>query len=150
MYFSLGSDHILDIDLWVNERDRYSDQKIREMLRTMPDKTRVEYDMRGEITAFYVKWEELERLDDGEHNKGYVLDRMNNRLIFGDGLHMDVPRVTDDVAFKVRIRCCDGQLGNVEKGEIGEALTNFMFLSSVSNPYKAYGGSDMEKMERKH
>lgn len=147
MYFSLGSDHILDIDLWVNERDRHSDQKIREMLRTMPDQTRVEYDMRGEITAFYVKWEELERLDDGEHNKGYVLDRMNNRLIFGDGLHMDVPRVTDDVAFKVRIRCCDGQLGNVEKGEIGEALTNFMFLSSVSNPYKAYGGSDMEKMD---
>ncbi|MDY3818709.1 MAG: hypothetical protein SO019_06600 [Lachnospiraceae bacterium] len=147
MYFSLGSDHILDIDLWVNERDRHSAKEMKEMIRTMSDQVRPEYDMQGEISNFYVKWEEVERLDDGEHKRGYVLDRMNNRLLFGDGLHMDVPRVTDDVAFKVRVRCCDGQLGNVGKGEINEAHTNFMFLNTVSNPFKAYGGSDMEKME---
>lgn len=147
MYFSLGSDHILDIDLWVNERDRHPAKEMKEMVRMMPDRVRAEYDMRGEITAFYVKWEEVERLDDGENLRGYVLDRMNNRLIFGDGIHTEVPRVTDDVAFKVRVRCCDGQLGNVEKGEINDVHTQFMFLNSVSNPFKAYGGSNMETLD---
>ena len=147
MYFSLGSDHILDIDLWVNERDRHSVKEMKEMIRLMPDRVRAEYDVRGEITAFYVKWEELERLDDAEEKRGYALDRMNNRLIFGDGIHTEVPRVTDDVAFKVRVRCCDGQLGNVGKGEINDIHTQFMFLNTVSNPFKAYGGSNMETME---
>lgn len=147
MYFTLGTDHILDVDVWVNERDRYSVKQMQQMLRTMPERVRAEYGIRGEISAFYVRWEELERLDDGQHDRGYVLDRMNNRLIFGDGLHIDVPRVTDDVAFKVRIRCCDGQIGNVEKGAINEAHAQFMFLNTVSNPFKAYGGSNMETLE---
>ena len=147
MNFMLGTDHILDVDVWVNERDRHSTRQMQQMQKEFPDLVRVEYDMRGEISAFYVKWEELERLDDGLHENGYLLDRMNNRLIFGDGLHIDVPRVTDDVAFKVRIRCCDGQLGNVEKGMINEANAQFMFLNGVSNPYKAYGGSNMESID---
>ncbi len=147
MYFMLGTDHILDVDVWVNERDRHTAKQMQHLLHVMPDQVRAEYDMRGEISAFYVKWEELERLDDGQHERGYVLDRMNNRLIFGDGLHIDVPRVTDDVAFKVRIRCCDGQLGNVGKGAINEARAQFMFLNTVSNPFKAYGGSNMETLE---
>lgn len=147
MYFSLGSDHILDIDLWVNERDRHPAKEMKEMVRSMPDRVRAEYDMRGEITAFYVKWEEVERLDDGEELRGYVLDRMNNRLIFGDGIHTEVPRITDDVAFKVRVRCCNGQMGNVGKGEINDLHTQFMFLNSVSNPFKAYGGSNMETID---
>ncbi|MDD6038849.1 MAG: hypothetical protein PUD20_08665 [bacterium] len=147
MYFTLGADHILDADVWVNEKNRHSVKQMQEMLRMNPEQVRAEYDMRGEITAFYVKWEELERLDDETHERGYLLDRMNNRLIFGDGLHIEVPRVTDDVAFKVRVRCCDGALGNVEKGEINEAHAQFMFLNSVSNPFKAYGGSNMETLE---
>ncbi len=147
MSFVLGTDHILDVDVWVNERDRHSTQKMQQLLREHPEKVRAEYDMRGGISAFYVKWEELERLDDGEHERGYLLDRMNNRLIFGDGLHIDVPRVTDDVAFKVRIRCCDGALGNVESAQINDVYAQFMFLNGVSNPYKAYGGSNMESLE---
>lgn len=147
MYFSLGTDHILDIDLWVNERDRHSVKEMKEMARAMSERVRVEYDMRGEITAFYVKWEEVERLDDGEQVRGYVLDRMNNRLIFGDGVHTEVPRVTDDVAFKVCVRCCHGQLGNVGKGEINDVHSQFMFLNTVSNPFKAYGGSNMETID---
>lgn len=147
MYFTLGSDHILDADVWVNERDRHTTKQMQQMLRTMPDRVRAEYDMRGEISAFYVKWEELERLDDEQHDRGYVLDRMNNRLLFGDGLHMDVPRVTDDVAFKVRVRCCDGQLGNVDKNTINDVHAQFMFLNTVNNPFKAYGGSNMETLE---
>ena len=147
MYFTLGSDHILDVDVWVNERDRHSTRQMQQMLRTIPNRVRAEYDMRGEISAFYVKWDEVERLDDEQYDRGYVLDRMNNRLLFGDGLHMDVPRVTDDVAFKVRIRCCDGQLGNVEKDTINEVHAQFMFLNTVTNPFKAYGGSNMETLE---
>ena len=147
MSFTLGTDHILDVDVWVNERDRYPKRTMMEMLRTMPERVRVEFDARGEVTAFYVKWEERERLDDERYTSGYVLDRMNNCLLFGDGIHMDIPRVTDDVAFKVRARCCDGQRGNVGRGMVCEARDQIMFLDTVSNPFKAYGGSDMENMD---
>ncbi|MBO5246152.1 MAG: hypothetical protein J6B28_02705 [Eubacterium sp.] len=147
MFFTLGTDHILDIDLWVNERDRYTKNEVKEMLRTSPDTVRVEYDTRGEISALYIKWRELERLDDDAYDKGYILDRMNNRLIFGDGVHLEIPRVTDDVAFKVRIRCCEGAIGNVEAGMINDAQAQFLFLNSITNPFKAYGGSNMENLD---
>lgn len=147
MSFALGTDRILDIDLWVNERDRYTAAEMQQMLAKQPERVRAEYDSRGEIRSFYVKWEELERLDDTDHTRGYVLDRMNNRLMFGDGVHMEVPRVTDDVAFRVRVRCCEGQLGNVTEGMINDVQSQFMFLNSVTNPYRAYGGSNMENLD---
>lgn len=147
MQFSLGTDRILDIDLWVNERDRHTGKEMQQMLADTPDEVRAEYDSRGEIVAFYVKWKERERLDDSDEKKGYVLDRMNNRLLFGDGISMDVPRVTDHVAFKVRVRCCEGQLGNVDAGMISGVQSQFLFLNTVSNPYHAYGGSNMETMD---
>ncbi|MCD7738361.1 MAG: hypothetical protein LUH58_04885 [Lachnospiraceae bacterium] len=148
MEVNLGVSHILDVELWVNEKDTLSHPMMQRMLREMPDEVRAEYDMLGEFSSFYVRWKETDRLDFPESRRCYVLDRMNSRLIFGDGIHADFPRVTTDVSFRTIIRRCAGGDGNVEEGQINDSMGNLMFVGEINNPVKAYGGSSMETLER--
>lgn len=111
MSVNLGVPYILDLDLWVNEKGKYSRQQMVQMMREHPDEVRAEYDILGEISSFYVRWQEADQLDDPPSRRSYMLDRMNSRLIFGDGIHSEIPRVLDDVAFKAVIRRCNGSEG---------------------------------------
>lgn len=147
MTVNLGVSNILDMDLWVNEMGKYSRQQMLRMMKESPDTVRGEYDILGEISSFYVKWQEADQLDDPPSRRSYLLDRMNNRLIFGDGIHGDIPSVLDDVAFKATIRCCNGKEGNVEPGAVNDSLENLMFVDSIFNPVKAYGGSSIEDLD---
>uniref|UniRef100_UPI0040576D0F hypothetical protein n=1 Tax=Agathobacter sp. TaxID=2021311 RepID=UPI0040576D0F len=146
MKIPLGVADILDMDVWVNERDCFSKSQMLQMLKETPEQVRVEYDMWGEISSFYVKWTETERFDDSLSRRCYMLDRMNSILVFGDGVQTEIPRVLDDVAFRAVIRCCNGEKGNVAAGQIHTAMNNLMFVDAIINPAKAYGGSSMESM----
>jgi len=147
MEVGLGVSHILDLDLWVNERGQLSRSQMERMMREEPESVRAEYDIMGDISAFYVKWEEADQLEDVPSDRLYMLDRMNSRLVFGDGIHVKLPAVLDDVAFKAVIRCCNGQEGNVDAGRINDVMGNLMFVDQIYNPVKAYGGSSIETLE---
>lgn len=147
LWVNLGVPHILNIDLWVNESDQLSRPQMLRMLKEDPELVRAEYDILGDISAFYVKWQEADQLDDVPSSRFYMLDRMNSRLIFGDGIHVKIPTVLDDVAFKAVIRCCNGQEGNVAAGRINDVMGNLMFVDQIYNPVKAYGGSSIETIE---
>ncbi|MCC8162095.1 MAG: hypothetical protein LIO86_02740 [Lachnospiraceae bacterium] len=147
MEVSLGVSHILDVELWVNEKNTLSRPLMQRMLRETPDEVRAEYDMLGEVSSFYVRWREADRLDFPESRRSFLLDRMNSRLIFGDGVHADFPRVTNDVAFRTVIRRCAGSEGNVEPGQINGSMGSLMFIGEIHNPAKAYGGSSMETLD---
>ncbi|MCD8130229.1 MAG: hypothetical protein LUE16_02945 [Lachnospiraceae bacterium] len=147
MEIDLGVSNILDVELWVNEKNTVSRPMMRRMLKEAPDEVRAEYDIMGEVTSFYVRWQEADRLDFAPQRRCYLLDRMNSVLTFGDGIHTDFPRVTDSVAFRAVIRCCCGQDGNVEPGQINSAMGNLMFINEITNPVKAYGGSSMESLQ---
>lgn len=143
----LGIDHVLDVELWVNEKNSFSRSQMQEMIETQPDLVRAEYDIYGEISAFYVKWQETDQLDSPSSKRCYVLDRMNNSICFGDGIRSYIPKVVDDVAFRAVIRRCDGQAGNVGAGKINSAMGNLMFVDRIYNPIKAFGGTDVESLE---
>ena len=147
MQFPLGVNNILNVDVWVNEKGRHSRDMMQQMLHNPELEVRAEYDIRGEISAFYVKWKEAEQLDGSAGTRCYALDRMNNMLIFGDGVHTDIPRVLDDVAFKATVHCCNGQMGNVGAGRISSTGSSLVFIDGVINPVRAYGGSNMESFE---
>ncbi len=147
MTVNLGVSNILDVDLWVNEKGKFSRQQMQRMMKENPETVRGEYDILGEISSFYVKWQEVDQLEDPPSSRSYILDRMNSCLIFGDGIHGDIPSVVDDVGFKVVIRCCNGKEGNVESGAINDSLENLMFVDSIFNPVKAYGGSSIEDLD---
>ena len=147
MRFTISATGILDASVWVNEMGRYSQEKMREMKNDDPDGIRIEEDMTGVITSFFVLWHETDRLETSDDPRVYLLDRLSNELIFGDGITTWIPRVTDDVAIKFSVRCCDGAAGNVEADTIKEPMGNLTFIGDITNPNKSYGGSNIESLD---
>ncbi len=143
-HFSLGRKSILDAEVWVNEKRSILKEEIDRMLSEQPEDIRVEHDMLGGISAVYVKWQETAGFDTASDPRSYMIDRMNGELIFSDGVKAKMPRVTDDVAFKVRVRTSDGAAGNVEPDAIHETVGTELYIDRVYNPVRAYGGADME------
>ena len=149
LIFPLHMEGILDAEVWVNEKNEFSVEVMEKMLETMPEKVRVERNYLGEISEFYVKWEETDQFYGSKpEDRHYILDRMNSRILFGDGVHVRVPKNTDDVVFTVQLRCCRGSKGNVPAGSIVESSSNWLFVQNIYNPEAAFGGSNMETMER--
>ena len=147
MRFAIGATGILDALVWVNEMGRHSQEQMRQMKADNPDEVRLVEDMAGAITACFVLWHETDRLETSEDPRVYQLDRLTNELLFGNGITTWIPRVTDDVAIKFSVRCCDGAEGNVEADAIKEAVGHLTYVGSITNPNKSYGGSDIESID---
>lgn len=147
--FPLRAEGILDAEVWVNETNEFTDEMMEKMLEEMPDRVRAERNYLGEISEFFVKWEERDQFYDSTmEDRHYILDRMNRRILFGDGVHVKVPKNTEGVAFTVQVRCCRGSQGNVAAGTITESGSNWLYVQNIYNPEAAFGGSNMETMER--
>ncbi len=147
MRFALGADNVLDATVWVNEMGRFSRETMLRMAADDPENVQLETDSQGQVVSFFVKWKETERFETSENPRVYVLDRLNNVLIFGDGIHTNIPRVLDDVAVKFTIRCCNGRSGNVLNDTIKEPVGSLDYIGDITNPVKAYGGSNIETIE---
>lgn len=148
MQFALNAQNILSLELWVNEIGSFSETEMRRMLTEDPENTKAEYSFLGEIQEFYVRWQEVDNFDrSGAGDRHYVVDRMNSRLYFGDGVHVQVPRNTKGIAFKVIMRRCDGELANIKPGLISDSLGGMMFVDRIYNPIQAYGGMNMETVD---
>lgn len=146
MSFALPGNNILSAEVWVNEVNRLSEYQMEQMRSAMPEEVQAEYDVSGNIAAFYVKWQETETFDDtNSKDRHYQIDRLRNRIRFGDGVGQRIPEVTQDTAFKVKLYTCQGDRGNVEAGTIQNPLAGHMFLKEVWNPLAAAGGSSQEE-----
>ncbi|MBQ7706663.1 MAG: hypothetical protein IJT72_02650 [Lachnospiraceae bacterium] len=148
MQFYLGVTHILDVDVWVNEMGRHSRERMMTMLEEEPENVIMEQDTMGGITAFYRRWYETDRLETADNPRSYQLDRLLNRIIFGDGIRTWLPSVTDDEAIRCTVRCCNGREGNVDINRITEPQGYLMYIGSITNPIKAYGGSNIEDLDK--
>ena len=146
MSFSLGSGNILDAEIWVNEMGLTRTEEMERMIEDTPERVRAEYDFLGRISAFYVLWSEVERFEAGGDRRAYRIDRMKGTVQFGDGKDSDIPLVTDDVAFKARVRATDGELGNLGEGDISYFLGSAPYIDNVYNPIRAHGGSNLETL----
>ena len=147
MRFALGADNVLDASVWVNEMGRFSRDVMLRMAAEDPENVQLETDNQGQVVSFFVKWKETERFETSEDPRVYQLDRLNNVLIFGDGIHTNIPRVLDDVAVKFTLRCCNGRNGNVGSNAISEPVGSLDYIGNITNPVKAYGGSTIETIE---
>ena len=149
LVFPLRAEGILDAEVWVNEKNEFTQEDMERMAAEMPEQIRIERNYLGEISEFYVKWEETKQFYATKpEDRHYILDRMNGRILFGNGVRIKVPQNTDGVAFTVQLRCCNGSKGNVAAGAITESSSNWLFVQNIYNPKAAFGGSDMETMER--
>ena len=146
MSFGLRANHILDAEVWVNEKGVLTRKEMEKMLAEHPERVRVEYDFIGRVAAFYVLWDETDRFASAKSRRSYRIDRITNRIHFSDGSDTDLPRVTDDIAFKVRVRSTDGEAGNVPAGAITDFTGAAPFIDTAVNPIRAFGGSNLESI----
>lgn len=144
MRFALNGRNILDAEVWVNENGVIGRDEMDTMLMETPEMIRAEYDRLGRPSAFYVRWSETDSFWSTEDRRTYQIDRVSGEIVFSDGIRADYPRVTDDVAFKVRIRSSDGKFGNVPEGSISAVAGTELFIDNVINPVQAYGGTALE------
>lgn len=149
MEFSINAQNILSVELWVNETASHKLSEMNELLLREPDKCKAEKNFLGEIEEFYRKWEEVDNFDNStSEDRHFLVDRMNNRIHFGDGVHVMIPRNTSGIAFKVITRCCAGEKANLDKEMITDSLGNLVFVDRIYNPIKAYGGMNMETIDK--
>ncbi|MCR5251309.1 MAG: hypothetical protein K6E50_11945 [Lachnospiraceae bacterium] len=153
----LGAENILDAEVWVNERASLGREEMKSLQLEHPEDVILEKDIIGNIVSCMVRWHEVEQFDewDGIESRNdawdarrcYRIDRLTGEILFGDGVHTEMPRVTDDVAFRVRLRTCAGETGNVAAGLLDTMPVEPMFVDNVYNPVRAYGGSNMETVQ---
>lgn len=148
MSFPLSANGILSVDVWVNETGTFSQVEMNNLLLDRPYQVYAEKDIRGEIRDFYIKWKEVDNFDHSHAgDRHYVIDRINNRIIFGDGVNVAIPKNTTGVAFKTIVHCCDGKAGNLQINAVDDSMSNIQFLEEIRNPIQAYGGMDMETLD---
>ena len=148
MSFPLTATNILRADVWVNETADFTAAEMKRILLDYPQSSYAEYDIHGEIREFYLKWEEVDNFDCSvSGDRHYVVDRMNNRLYFGDGINVKIPKTTRGPAFKVVIKCCDGKSANLTTDRVDDTMENIQFMEEIYNPIQSYGGMDMETLE---
>ena len=148
MTFPLAAKNILSAEVFVSELGQLSRRQMRQMLEEQPQNVRVEYDFLGEITAFYVRWTEVDTFDRSKPgDRHYMIDRVRNQLVFGDGVHVRIPQARQEAAILVRAVSCDGAQGNVPAGAIDRFFGNVMYVQSVHNPVATYAGSDLEDLD---
>ena len=96
-------------------------------------------------SIFGRKWKEVEDLlDSGSEEEVYVLDPESGVVTFGDGINgMALPKGFRHVR-AARYRVGGGTVGAVEAEAIKTMLSSAAFVSGVTNPLPASGGTDRE------
>lgn len=147
MKFPLYAQNILSAKVWVNEKEQLSYDEMVRMSQRKDIETRIVYNFMGEIEEFYVLWHEIDDFDDvGDGRRCYIIDRSKNELIFGDGIHSNVPQNTTGIAFKARVKCCDGESANIAPLAIDRFRSSIISVENVTNPIGAYGGTNIENI----
>ena len=148
LVLTLSENNILDAEVWVNEIDKHTVEEMKNMIRSNPQNVFAEYDNYGTIDDFFVKWNEVSNFSrsTGE-DRHYILDRQTNRIMFGDGVHVAIPTVTNSTAIRVIARSCNGADANIPANTIEGSMSRVDFLGGLYNPFPAYGGSSIESIE---
>ena len=145
--FQLSAGNILDADIWVNEMGDISSAEMNYYIEQQSEDIRIERNIRGDISDFYIKWREVDDfgVDDGD-GRVYRIDRVNNLVIFGNGINQKIPSNTSSIAFMVVQRITDGSDANIEAGSITDFRRNVLFVNEIIHPISSYGGSSLENV----
>lgn len=88
-------------------------------------------------------WEEVADLDaSGPADRHFMVDYINGKLTFGDGIHGRIPAVGAQVM--VTYRTCNGELGNIQESVLKEVEGHL--LIGANNLFPAFGGKRGESI----
>jgi len=78
----------------------------------------------------------------------YYVDYQNNKIVFGDGIKGIIPPRLKNNIRVVKYRVGGGVKGNVGANTVVLLREKIPYITGVTNPYSAEGGSDLEDVER--
>lgn len=95
-----------------------------------------------------VVWKEVESLyESGSKSRHYLKDIVKGEIRFGDGVHGFIPPKGDRNIVALRYQVGGGDEGNVAADTISVMKHSIGYLESVTNPYPASGGCDLETVD---
>jgi predicted phage baseplate assembly protein len=102
-------------------------------------------DLFGTTAASTSRWREVESLANyGPEDRVFVVDYATGEVTFGDGVNgARVPLGFRNVR-ALRYRVGGGTAGAVRAGAVNGVITALPFVTGVSNPFPASGGTDQE------
>jgi predicted phage baseplate assembly protein len=105
-------------------------------------------DLFGTTTAAGSRWREVASLAaHGPEDRVFVVDHATGEVLFGDGVNgAVVPQGFRNVR-AVRYRAGGGAAGAVRPGAVNGVITALPFVTGVTNPFPASGGTDAEPDE---
>ncbi|MDR1605114.1 MAG: hypothetical protein LBS10_10085 [Gracilibacteraceae bacterium] len=149
MSFPLPAGSIVSAEVFVNERNLHSAAAMRRLAAERPADVRLSVDTAGEISEFFVRWDEVENFTvSGATDRHYRIDRRQNRIIFGDGIKTPAPRAGTEEAFTAAVRRSRGTEGNLTANSVTESLSRLIHIDGITNPLATWAGSDMENADR--
>lgn len=146
--FTLSRTPVISGQIWVDELGAISEHERKEILEKEEYEAEETRDDSGDLEAFQVKWKPVEDLlGSGAGDRHYVLDRVNGRVTFGDGINgKTLPIGSDNVRANYRVG--GGVQGNLPASGITELKSSISFVDQAFNPLPAEGGTDVESSER--
>lgn len=147
--FSLKKTPVIDGSqaVWINEIQSISTEESSRILAEETYEVRRELDDKGELTAFWIRWNPIECvLYAGAEDRVYELDNVSGLVIFGDGINGKIPPTAAD-NIKADYRSGGGKHGNLDSYLIKDVKTAVPFLDKAFNPLAAAGGTDTETVD---
>ena len=101
----------------------------------------------GKKNERWVMWKEVDNFYNSNHDdRHYILDRIDGKITFGDGIHGTIPPSGKN-NIKVDYVAGGGFHGNVGSNKITSIKGSIPFIRKVYNPLAAGGGLDIESTD---
>lgn len=145
--FTCSRAPLIDVTVWVDELSTLSAGERDRLTERRPEATAPEYDSRGELSAFWVRWTGVDDfLDSNPQDRHYVVNRTLGTVHFGNGDTGAIPPGGQDNV-KATYTTGGGSGGNVGPETISQLKSSIALVESVSNPAPADGGADIESAD---
>jgi hypothetical protein len=101
----------------------------------------------GEVNEVWVRWHEVKNFSlSVQLSRHYVLDRLNGRIYFGDGVRgMVPPKGKNNIVARI-YKSGGGKAGNLAPGKITALKRKIPNIESVINHVSSSGGRDQENL----
>lgn len=98
-----------------------------------------------EEEAVWATWEETKEVKDAAaKDRVYQVDRAVGMVLFGNGIHGQVPPFGREEGIRIHYKCGGGKAGNVGPFQVNRLNQTYGFVTGVCNPEALWGGLDQE------
>ena len=140
---TLPYDRIQDLEVWVDESRERTAAQMAALAET--EQVRREQNADGEITAFWVKWKEVDDFClSGPEDRHYTADRNRGTVQFSDGVMGAIPASGPGETIRICYSRGGGENGNQPEGSVSQMPRTLGYINRAYNPRVTMGGCDQE------